>query len=311
MYKPTKIHLEASSCCQLKCPLCLTSSTKIRPAVGRGFLKMDDFQKLPHMNPWIKKIELSNFGEIFLNPDLLKIIQCACERRVVLTAYNGVNLNNVKEVVLEGLVKYKFRNMSCSIDGASNKTYQVYRVNGNFETVIKNIKKINLYKKKYQSEYPILNWQFIVFGHNEHEISRARELASDLGMRFRLKLSWDLEFSPVRDQEFIRKEIGSASREEYKQKYGVNYAQKNCHQLWDDPQINWDGKVLGCCLNYWRDFGGNAFEDGLLNCFNNEKITYAREMLLGKKAARADIPCATCKIYLGMRTDGRWLRRGP
>ena len=60
-----------------------------------------------------------------------------------MTAYTGVNLNNVKENMLESLVKYKFRKMVCAIDGASNEIYKIYRVNGSFEKVIQNIEKIN------------------------------------------------------------------------------------------------------------------------------------------------------------------------
>ena len=308
--KPTRIRLEASSFCQLRCPSCPNTSKAFNSAVGSGFLKLNDFKKLLDHNPWIREVELSNYGEIFLNPDLLEIIKYAYERNIVLSANNGVNLNNVNENVLEGLVIYKFLEMTCSIDGASNETYKVYRVKGNFENVIENIKKINIFKKRYQSEYPRLKWQFVVFGHNEHEIPLARKLARDLDMRFRLKLSWDPHFSPVRHQEFIRKEIGTASREEYKKKRGVDYIQRTCHQLWDHPQINWDGKVLGCCLNFWGDFGGNAFEDGVFNSINSENMTYARAMLQGKNAEKVGIPCTTCSIYLDMKAEGRWLKRG-
>jgi hypothetical protein len=60
-------------------------------------------------------------------------------------------------------------------------------------------------------------------------------------------------------------------------------------------------------------FGGfrerDVFKDGLLKGINNEKIEYARGMLLGKKVARDDIPCTTCSIYLGMRAAGKWLAR--
>jgi len=307
--RPIKIGLEASSFCQLKCPSCPTTSKAIHPAVGSGFLSLRNFQKLLDENPWLQEIELSNYGEIFLNSELLNIIKLAYERDVALKADNGVNLNHVKEGVLEGLVKYKFRSMTCSIDGACDETYNVYRVKGDFKTVIENVRKINFFKQKHQSEYPRLTWQFVVFGHNEHEIPAARKLAGELGMNFYSKLSWDAQFSPVRDQEFVRKEVGAASREEFRSKYNVDYMQGICHQLWEQPQINWDGKVLGCCRNFWGDFGGNAFKDGLFDSLNNEKIEYARQMLLGKKKARDDIPCTTCDIYLGMKAKGKWLAR--
>ena len=39
----------------------------IDPHVGRGFLQIDDFRRLLDENPSLKLIELSNYGEIFLN----------------------------------------------------------------------------------------------------------------------------------------------------------------------------------------------------------------------------------------------------
>ena len=307
--RPKKIRLEASSVCQLRCHSCPNANKVMLPTVGTGFLRLSDFQKLLDKNPWIEKIELSNYGEIFLNPDLLEIIKHAYKRKVALTATNGVNLNNVKREVLEGLVKYKFLRMSVSIDGASNETYKRYRIGGNYNAVIENIKKINLFKKHYHSKYPLLSWQFVVFGHNEHELPTARKLANELNMHFYPKLSWDAEFSPVQNEEVIRKELGIVSRREYKEKYGVNYRQRICHQLWKQPQINWNGKVLGCCFNFWGDFGGNVFTDGLFESLNNEKINYARDMLIGRQGTRDDIPCATCEIYLDMKREGNWLKR--
>lgn len=193
----------------------------------------------------MKKIELSNYGEIFLNPDLLEILAYAHAKGIQLSAHNGANLNHVKPEVIEGLVKYKLHSMTCSIDGASQATYEQYRVRGNFERVLETIRKINHFKALYQSLYPILDWQFVVFGHNQHEIPVARQMAADLGMGFRLKLSWDGEFSPVMDRDALRQEVGAADREEYRERYGRDYMQMICHQLWDKPQINWDGKVLG------------------------------------------------------------------
>ena len=49
-----------------------------------------------------------------------------------------------------------------------------------------------------------------------------------------------------------------------------------CRQLWIEPQINFDGAVLGCCVNTWGSFGENAFEVGL-------------KRALGKKAMEIEI----------------------
>ncbi|MBI4567518.1 MAG: SPASM domain-containing protein [Planctomycetes bacterium] len=308
--KPAQIRLEASSQCQLRCPSCPTTRGDVHGgSVGAGTLRFADFKRLVDENPWVRRIELSNWGEIFLNPDLLEIIRHGHEKGVALAASNGANLNHVKDEVLEGLVKHRFQAITCSIDGASQETYARYRVRGDFERVLANVRRINEFKRLFGSDLPALVWQFIVFGHNEHELPKARALARELGMEFRPKLTWDDSFSPVRDAEFVRRETGLAavSREEFREREGREYM-PICSQLWDLPQINYDGKVLGCCANFWGDFG-NAFQEGLLNSLNNDRMRHARLMLRGKAQERPDVPCTTCSYYLRMKASGRWLSR--
>jgi len=305
---PTRLSIEASSSCQLKCPSCPTNTKEIHPNIGTGYLQLSDFKKLIYNNRHIQQVELSNYGEMFLNPNLLDILQYAHLKGVALTARNGVNLNTVSDEVLEGLVKYKFRSLTCSIDGASEETYKNYRVNGRFTNVLRNISRINQFKEKYNSKYPKLKWQFIVFGHNEHEIEKAKNLADGLQMQFKVKLSWDSKFSPIKNEKYLRKLHSVASRVEYEQRYNSVYMSQICYQLWNQPQINWDGKTLGCTRNFWGDFGGNAFQDGLTNSLNNKKLKYARNMLKGIRDERDDIPCSTCNIYIKRKQNKSWVK---
>ena len=94
---PAQIRLEASSYCNLRCPSCATTTGYVHNlAVGGGFLRLEDFRKLLDDNPGLDCIELSNFGEIFLNPALSSMLELAHQRGVKLTAENGVNLNKVR-----------------------------------------------------------------------------------------------------------------------------------------------------------------------------------------------------------------------
>lgn len=305
---PRKVRLETSSRCQLKCPACPTATKAIDEAVGGGVLKFSDFRQFVLTNPKVEVIEISNYGEVFLNPELPAILRFAHEQGVVVRMVNGVNLNHATEEVLEALVQYGVEAISCSIDGASQETYSQYRVRGNFERVIGHIRRINHYKAVHRSKFPLLRWQFIVFGHNEHEIPAVKAMAKELGMTTYFKLSWDSDFSPIRDVAEVRRQLGIAAvtREDYAQKTGRDYAQGICRQLWDEPQINWDGRNLGCCRNFWGDFGGNVFQDGFAAVFNHEKMDYARQMLQGRQKPRKDVPCSTCDIYQRMRKNQTW-----
>jgi hypothetical protein len=83
-----------------------------------------------------------------------------------------------------------------------------------------------------------------------------------------------------------------------------------CYQLWEEPQINWDGKILGCARNFWGDFGGNAFADGLGASLNTEQLSSAKQMLRGQRAALPNIPCSRCDVYLTRQAQGKRVHRG-
>lgn len=307
--KPRWIALEASSHCQLRCPSCPTALKQIDAGIGRGFLRLSDFRSLLDSEPDLLGVEISNFGEIFLNPELVGILELAYERRVTIMAHNGVNLNDVRPEVLEALVRYRVHRLTVSIDGATQGSYVQYRRRGDLETVIGNIRTINRWKAKLGSVVPHLRWQFIVFGHNEHEIEDARSLAEELGMEFFVKLSYDDDVSPIRDADVVRAAVGAVSRSEFARLNERHYIENTCNQLWDIPQFNYDGRLLGCCINYWSDLGANLFTGGLEAALNSEPVSYARMMLQGEAPPRIGIPCTSCDVYAERLRTSRWLKR--
>ena len=308
-----RIRLDASTACQLRCPSCPTASGEVAAELGTGFLRFDSFRRIVDASPWLSVIELSNWGEIFLNPQLVEIVRYAWRKNVRLIAHNGTNLNTVRDEVLEALVRYRFHHLSVSIDGATPETYATYRVRGDFDTVIGNVRKLNEFKRRWRSRYPTLRWQFVVFGHNEHEIERARAMARGLGMDVTVKLNWENlyteSFSPVHDAERVRDASarGVASRSEYEAEAQRPFKSKTCWQLWRDPVVNFDGRILGCCINHWGDMGrveGGALREALAN----ETLEYARDMVTGRAPARPEIPCSRCDVYEKMQKRRQWVR---
>jgi MoaA/NifB/PqqE/SkfB family radical SAM enzyme len=295
--KVVNLSIDASTICQLKCPECSNTKGIIKSGIiGSGYLRFSDFNRLIQENPEIKNIELSNWGEIFLNPELEDIMKYSYENGIKLTAGNGVNFNDVSETVIESLVKYQFGYINFSIDGVSQETYGIYRVNGQYSNLISNIEKLNSYKAKYDSDLPRLSWQFIVFGHNEHEIEAAKKISEKLNMVFVPKLNFS-SFSPVINASQVKKDSGlvAASRIEYKKLTNKDY-KRPCCQLWYSPQVSWDGKVLGCCVNKWKAYG-NAFIDGLKPVLENELYIKTLNVLKGLSTIENSIPCYYCPTF--------------
>jgi hypothetical protein len=126
-------------------------------------------------------------------------------------------------------------------------------------------------------------------------------MARSLGMAFRHQFERRglgvNQYSPVKDREKVRSEsgYGVASFTEFRERYGRDLLVP-CQDLWFRPQVNWDGKLLGCCVNMWGDFG-NVFDSGFDECLASEKYTYTQRMLLGEVAPRSDSPCIHCHLY--------------
>ena len=304
---PTSARIDACSICQLHCSECFMTKYD-HSAIGDGWLKFSDFKKFVDENPNIRQISLSNNGEVFLNPELVPILEYAYKKNVKLDAFTGVNLNTLSDEVAEALVKYQFDFMYLSIDGASQETYSKYRQKGDFNKVIENIKKINSYKKQYNSEFPKMGWKFILFNHNEHEIVKAKEIAKSLNIPIAFNLPWgDNTFKPA-DPEFVKKETGfqfasvTESQEKTKKKRRLNL----CQRAFSAPQINYNGILLGCCILFREHYGVNVFEQGFENALNSAEFQSSIRIIRGEFPPIFDNPCTYCNEYDAITVNNQY-----
>ena len=79
---PKSVRLETCTLCQLECTYCYMR-TGDYGTMGRGYLKYKDFSEFIIKNPHIEQVEISNNGEVFLNPDLKRILLLADRKSVV------------------------------------------------------------------------------------------------------------------------------------------------------------------------------------------------------------------------------------
>ena len=304
------VRIDASSICQLRCTGCGFQKSNGRE-LGYGFLTLEHFADFIDKNPQIERVELSNYGEIFLNPQLVKIMAYAHKKGVALEAAMGVNFNTVSEEQLQALVDYEFRFLSFSIDGASQDSYSKYRIGGDFDRVISNIKRLQELKKERDSVYPKLQWQFVPNEYNEDEVLQAKAMAEELGIPIVFKLNFIPSYRP-KDPEKLKRETGLAevTREEYLEKHGLPYLNDDCLQVFSDPQFNWDGLLLGCCRNEYVFFKSNLFRDGLETCLQDEGLQRMRTVLKTNNPSKQEmegLPCKTCSLWKGRQRCGKTL----
>lgn len=303
IHKPPYIRFDVCTKCQLNCPGCYMRRFN-NCAHGSGYLKFEQFKKFIDDNKFIRSIELSNSGEVFLNPDINKILEYACSKGIYIYLDNGVNFNSISDETIENLVKYHVLIITFSIDGASNETYSKYRVNGNFDRVIKNIKLLNKYKKKYNSDIPYLNWQFILMESDEEDVEKAKKMAEELNMSIYFKKDWSGKFKP-KDPKKIYEVTGLSYDDNC---YESDFCNPTCIQLLTNPQINWDGRLFGCCENASDDWKHNVLEEDFIECINSDNYRKSIYRLLGDQEVKDHMdPCRNCYEFDNIDKKGRYL----
>ena len=83
---------------------------------------------------------------------------------------------------------------------------------------------------------------------------------------------------------------------------------ESCKLLWREPQINWNGMLLGCCCNCWKDYGVNVFEVGLEKALSTDLYNLTKEMLLGHIPGRKESPCFSCHYYKRMVQNNDYIQ---
>lgn len=294
---PSACRLEACTLCQLDCPFCEMRTGNFG-TMGRGYLKYQDFARFVDNNPKIKRIELANNGEVFLNPELAQILRLAADKNIEITIYSGTNFNYVDDEVMELLVTANVSLINIAIDGASQEIYSAYRRKGNFNTIISNIKKLNAYKEKYHSDTPVLQWQYILMDHNECDVEKAIQMAEELNMKIWFKYECVRGKIEPKDREKLKKLTGlnELSLEEYNDAHIRTYGSGMCYDMIINPQVNWDGRLLGCCMLWDEDFGVNVFQNGLVESLNSSYYLDTVFLLLGMKKLDSEMksPCIHC-----------------
>jgi len=244
---PAKVGMEPTTSCNLRCPECpsgLRSFT--RPT---GMLQLKSFQEMvDQLQDHLVYLLLYFQGEPYLNPDFLDMAAHAAQRGIyTATSTNAHYLTpqNAKRTVQSGI-----HEVVVSIDGATQATYEQYRVGGNLEKVRQGVRNLVEARERLQASTPHIILQFLVVGPNEHELEAIQAMGTELGVDkvvFKTAQIYDYEDgSPLipKNERYSRYKKGADGKYRLK-----NKLKNQCWKLWMGAEITWDGRVLPCCFD--------------------------------------------------------------
>lgn len=261
---PIRARIEVSRVCNLKCHACPMGSNKVK---NKKLMSYNDFKKIIKLvNRSVKEISLFNFGEPLLNPHIIKMIKFAKDNgiKIINLHSNGLLLN--KELS-QGLIESGLDNISVSIDGVSNETYTKYRVGGDLNKLLKNIREFVGIKKDMGVKKPIIEAQLVIMKHNENEIDKFSEICKDIGVDRVVYKTFNADMSGYEDRntnsKFIPTNIKYSRYKTTKAKEIDNcYKLDHCMWPWENLVVNANGDIALCCNDYNADYKlGNILKD--------------------------------------------------
>ena len=179
------VHVEASSRCNSRCPMCsrFTADGFIQPGLNEVDLTSDIFYKL-FTEDFTKQLNHVYFSGVYGDPCLNKSLP-EFVHHLIDNGCNGVSIDtnggyrgkDYWEKLADPKVLVNF-----ALDGVDDETLGKYRIGVQFDKAFENLKSFVAAGGKAQ-------WNFIVFRHNEHQVDTAKQIAESLGVKFRIKIT--------------------------------------------------------------------------------------------------------------------------
>lgn len=279
--------------CNLRCPLCPTGLGTL--GRDRGKLSLENFQKLiDQIVPYAYLIELYNWGEPFLHPQIFEMIQYASSRKIGVRL--STNLNYFNHDMAIKTVRSGLDAMIVSVDGATQASYEKYRRGGNLNKVLNNLQTLIEEKKKAKSRTPFITLRMLISRYNEQEIEQLRAIARELDVdAFTTGTLFVDTTDPAQIKEWLplREELSYYD-------YSADKMENvwHCSDLWESVTINWDGGLAPCCwLHDKKNDYENVFARPLREIWNGDAYVSSRRVfaLGGPKDGPIKTICSICK----------------
>ncbi|MBC6414925.1 MAG: hypothetical protein GDA46_00820 [Bdellovibrionales bacterium] len=178
------IHLEISSKCNASCPMCARNicGGAVNPYLPLTELSLQDIKVIFPVN-FLRQLNriymCGNHGDPIIAKDTLDIFKFFREKNSSLNLSLFTNGSAQSEDWWKEL-GFVLNSAHFSIDGLED-TNSIYRRGTDFKKIMQNAKSFITGGGK-------AVWDYIVFQHNEHQVSQAREMAEDMGFhRFVVK----------------------------------------------------------------------------------------------------------------------------
>lgn len=169
---PVNLQIEHTNFCNARCIMCSHCFTKNH---GGVFLSDENLKFLNEALPYVRKITLHGYGEPFMHPNIIQILNNYAEYGIKITCNTNASIMSQE---LATVIHKCFYDISISCDGATSYTYEGVRVGLNFEKFKSNVRML-----RNQGDDLFMRMAVVVMRQNIEELPQIVEMASELGFQ--------------------------------------------------------------------------------------------------------------------------------
>lgn len=288
---PLSIAIEPTTSCNLHCPECPSGLRSFSRPVG--MLKAETFENmLVQIKEHLVYMLFYFQGEPYVNKRFLDLVKIASQHNIYTAT--STNAHFLDDEVARKTVESGLDRLIISIDGATQETYESYRIGGKLEKVLDGTRNVIKWKKHLKSSTPHVIFQFLVVKPNEQDIPQIYKMAEELGVD-EVKLKTAQIYNYENGSDLIP---NNPKYSRYRKLENGLYAIKNkllnqCWKMWHSCVVTWDGRVVPCCFDKDAKHQlGNLNSDTFQSIWNGNKYENFRNSLL-KSRSEIDI-CKNC-----------------
>jgi hypothetical protein len=194
---PGRMYIECTAACNISCnQACCAPETGITRTREAGMLDFDLFTRvIDEAGPSLGRIDFFNYGEAFLHKRAVEMCEYIKSRVPHVYLYTSTNGLALSEEQARRLVHSGIDEVTFSIDGATQASYEQYRRRGKLDVALRNLRAMVDEKRRSGRSLPFLNWRYILFAWNDsdQEMALARRMAEEIGVD---RLTWEITDHP-------------------------------------------------------------------------------------------------------------------
>ncbi len=279
---PLNLDIEASSMCNLKCPMCPRTLAVAKEGPGKAsryfvHFDFDLFKRLidEAAELGVPALKLNWLGEPLMNPRIADMVRYAKEKGIedVIMNTNAVLLT---EEMSRALISAGIDRLFFSFEAPDKETYEKIRVGAKFENVLGNIARFNEIRKEMGALSPSTRVSMVMLPELENTMEAYKKLFEGI-------------VDVVAYDEFMDYENDYLAL--LNERKGLRFA---CADLWHRIIIGADGEIAVCCVDHSASCNiGNIKDMTIKEAWNSPRLKEIRDLHQNMRWFDVDI-CKGC-----------------